>query len=742
MSQRPSSPMVPVEAAIFELVRALSRRARCALEERHHGGAITPNPASSRTGAPSRRNARMPVASVVWSQGAISASAGPSEGTSRAARPRPRRRCSSGCAAWRSKAVSSGPSAHTVAADTSRLGSSTACRANSIRHSSTRSGRPIGRRPLWSTTSSAPPGTSSSSTTGGMIRKHVRTGSASVVAMACQASSRPASTASSSSSASTDPSGEANAASHASTAPLVLGRRRRSAGWRAGANRRASASVKPHMRERSAWPGASGSGSPRAGSWSPARAPAARNAAGSDHVSPSIRPRSALSMSGRHRARHPSAVSSSDGRTRPRVVNSRAIAAARAAAMALELTTRGRVLPSLELTADGWRARWRPLIDSADRGRIEGLTWSLPAAFLAAGALAGDHDPARGDPEPEAPGHALRSLMWGFTDALARRFAPARQPADRRRRPRTRGPVDAWLAALASPDGSVDADDDELAVLAGRLDAWQATATTLAEPVRTCFRIIPPVGDDEDLPRGADDVVERSGRRPMGRPERVDEWRIEFALQAVDDPSLLVSAATVWADGPELTALERHVAHPDEQLLRGLGRAARLVPSLGPALAEMAPCDQTTDATGILAFLRDGAPVLEEAGFGVMAPPWWRSSRARLALRLKARTNSKIAASTGTIGLEGLCDIRWEAVLGDDKLGLVELRQLARLKQPLVRLRGQWVELHEEDLAAAITAVAPFFATAEQMSAGEVLRTALGLEQATGGLLEPEGRAQ
>jgi SNF2 family DNA or RNA helicase len=409
--------------------------------------------------------------------------------------------------------------------------------------------------------------------------------------------------------------------------------------------------------------------------------------------------------------------------------------AARTAGMALELTTRGRVLPSLELTADGWRARWRPLIDTADRGRIEGLTWSLPAAFLAAGAIAGDHDPARGEPEPEAPGDALRSLLWGFTDALARRFAPDPPPADRRRRPRTRGPVDAWLAALASPDGSVEADDDELAVLAGRLDAWQATATTLAEPVRTCFRIIPPVGDDEDLPRGADDVAERSGhRRPKGRPERVEEWRIEFALQAVDDPSLLVSAATVWADGPELTALERHVAHPDEQLLRGLGRAARLVPSLGQALSDMAPSGQTIDATGILAFLRDGAPILEEAGFGILAPPWWRSSKARLGLRLRAKTGSKITPSTGTIGLEGLCDVRWEAVLGDDKLGLTELRQLARLKQPLVRLRGQWVELHEDDLAAAITAVGKKGATAEQMPAGQVLRTALGLEGATGDL--------
>jgi SNF2 family DNA or RNA helicase len=409
--------------------------------------------------------------------------------------------------------------------------------------------------------------------------------------------------------------------------------------------------------------------------------------------------------------------------------------AARAAEMALELTTRGRVFPSLELTAEGWRARWRPLIDGADRGRIEGLVWSLPAAFLAVGALAGGQDLARGDPEPETPGDALRSLMWGLTDALARRFVTDRPPLARRRRPRTTGPVDAWLAALVSLDGSVEGGDDELAELAGRLGAWQTTATTLAEPVRTCFRIIPPVGDDEDLPGGEDDVVERHGRgRPRGRPEHNDEWRIEFALQAVDDPSLLVSAATVWTDGPELTALERHVAHPDEQLLRGLGRAARLVPSLGPALADIAPCAQMTDGAGILAFLRDGAPVLEEAGFGVLAPPWWRSSKARLALRLTARTSSKVAASTGTIGLEGLCDIRWEALLGNDKLGIAELRQLARLKQPLVRLRGQWVELHEEDLAAAISAVGKKGATAEQMSSGQVLRTALGLEQATGGM--------
>ncbi len=408
--------------------------------------------------------------------------------------------------------------------------------------------------------------------------------------------------------------------------------------------------------------------------------------------------------------------------------------AALAADMILELTTRGRVLPVLDFTADGWRAHWRPLIDENDRGRIGGLVWALPLSFWAAGTFPDGEGLSQSEPELESPAGALRSFMWGLTDALVRQFAPDRPLGDRRRRSRTPGAVDAWLSALVSSDGTVEADDAELTVLADKLRAWLATAGTLSEPVRTCFRIVPPADDVEDLAEGGDGDSERTPRRRKTRPERIDEWRIEFALQAVDDPSLIVSAATVWSDGPELTALERHVAHPDEHLLRGLGRAARLVPLLIPALSDMTPCNLATDATGILAFLRHGAQILEEAGFGVQVPPWWHSSRSRLGLRLRARTGTKAAGSASTVGLEGICDIRWEAVLGDEKLGISELRQLARLKQPLVRLRGQWVELHEEDLVAAIAAVERRGASADHKTAGEVLRTALRLEQTTGGL--------
>jgi non-specific serine/threonine protein kinase len=412
--------------------------------------------------------------------------------------------------------------------------------------------------------------------------------------------------------------------------------------------------------------------------------------------------------------------------------------AARCAEMILELTTRGRMLPTLGLTGDGWRAHWRPLIDGRDRGRIETLLWALPMSFMAANTADAGQDHAVIAPDLEAPDEILRSYLWSVADALVRRLVADRPPgappsAGRRHSPRPTA-VDAWLDALRSPDGTVDAADEEVQVLSDALQAWHATQDTEAEPVRTCFRIVPPLAEAEEPGVNKDGIFPLAGRQAPAKQQPVNEWRIEFALQAVDDPSLLVSAENVWADGPELTALERHAAHPDEHLLRGLGRAARLVPSLGSALASAAPCAQVTDGAGALSFLRDDVPILEQAGFGVLAPPWWRSSRARVSLRLKARATSRGGTSTTAIGLDGLCDIRWEAVLGDDKLGLTELRELARLKQPLVRIRGQWVELREGDISAAIAAVNNKGADAKRMSAGEVMRTALRLEPNSGDL--------
>ena len=78
--------------------------------------------------------------------------------------------------------------------------------------------------------------------------------------------------------------------------------------------------------------------------------------------------------------------------------------AARAAEVVLELLTRGRLLPVLERTAQGSVARWRPLVDRHDRGRVEMLCWNLPGSFVCADAV----DPAREPGGRAASGCAAR----------------------------------------------------------------------------------------------------------------------------------------------------------------------------------------------------------------------------------------------------------------------------------------------------------------------------------------------
>jgi non-specific serine/threonine protein kinase len=265
--------------------------------------------------------------------------------------------------------------------------------------------------------------------------------------------------------------------------------------------------------------------------------------------------------------------------------------------------------------------------------------------------------------------------------------------------------TETWLRGLAATDPRVEVATASAAWLRETLDAWRRGAVPPAGPLRTCFRLVEP-----------------SGEPPGGR------WRLELLLQATDEPSLLVPAAEVWRAVRSLTTLVRRVEHPQEQLLTDLGRASRLYPELERALRAARPTALELDAAGAHRFLREAAPALMATGFGVLLPGWWDRRRARLGMRLTARpaAQARPAATSAGFGLETLVDYRWELALGEEPLTAEELAELARLKVPLVRLRGQWVELDPERLARGLEFLELHGAGA--MPASEALRVALGLE--------------
>ncbi|GAA0244894.1 DEAD/DEAH box helicase [Actinomadura nitritigenes] len=345
---------------------------------------------------------------------------------------------------------------------------------------------------------------------------------------------------------------------------------------------------------------------------------------------------------------------------------------------AVHLARRGQVLPAL-LREDGdLVARWRPVLD--DPARFRALARAMPAACRAADG---------GRPAAEV----LREALSGLVDTAVRGTVPhPLLPARRGRVPDRLPLAERWAEALTGPSAEVAREPgDDPGELIAELDAWAAAARRPSGPLRVCFRLAEPGAEEFN----ADPFPEEDEEEDT---EPGDTWRVEFALQGTDDPSLYVPAAMVWAG--DATS----IPEAEETLLAGLGRALRLFPDLAPALDDPAPAALTLDTAGAFRFLRRAAPMLAAAGFGVLLPQW--AGKARLGMKLTTRTDdpeaSAGAAAPSGFDLKGMVNFRWDLAIGDESIDEAELEELARLKTPLVRLRGQWVELDEEQLEAAL----------------------------------------
>jgi SNF2 family DNA or RNA helicase len=316
-------------------------------------------------------------------------------------------------------------------------------------------------------------------------------------------------------------------------------------------------------------------------------------------------------------------------------------------------------------------------------------------------------------------------------DGLARR---------RGRRPTRRPLVELWLEALTTVDGRFDIEpgdaDAHLDELGRVVAAWAEIGRGQTGPARATFRLseVAPAlpsssdghGDGNDGDNGGDvdgGDVDGSGDPAGGTPTReggsgATRWRLEFLLQSIDDPSLLIPAEQVWAAGD---GLRRWVDRPDEVLLAELGRASAIYPELSGVLRQPRPVGVDMDAVEAYAFLSCTAAVLDQAGFGVLVPSWW-SRRRRLGLAASATTPQEGVVAGGAFSREALAHFEWRLAIGDDPLTEDELAALAATKAPLVRLRGEWVAVDPEQVRRGLEFLRS--QPVEPKTAGEIIALA------------------
>ncbi|MDN5345268.1 MAG: hypothetical protein PWQ18_1382, partial [Clostridia bacterium] len=398
-----------------------------------------------------------------------------------------------------------------------------------------------------------------------------------------------------------------------------------------------------------------------------------------------------------------------------------------AAKLALELLVRERLVPAVlevekgparkQVAANGnarpaLQAAWQALLDQPeDTGRVAVLAAGMPPACRAAAGSA-----------PVDPRALVEDFLHGTVDAVARHFL-ATSPLEGRLKALEDNLPARWVLALAREKPIINGTLLETKDLLEKIPAWNRSLVVQPGTVafRTCFRLEAPTAE------GAEEVESRRSRQRVAKPA----WQLQFLLQASDDPSLLVPAGRVWQErGSVLEFLNRRFANPQERLLADLGRAARVFPPLERSLTSPSPegCPLTT--TEAYTFLREAAGLLAESGFGVLVPSWWGQHKSRLGLRLRLHARERTgrarkgSATPGGLGFDTLVNYEWQVALGDTVIDRKEFERLAALKVPLVQVRGQWVEVRPEELAAA----ARFWQQREAqgaMSLAEALRYSL-----------------
>ena len=135
----------------------------------------------------------------------------------------------------------------------------------------------------------------------------------------------------------------------------------------------------------------------------------------------------------------------------------------------------------------------------------------------------------------------------------------------------------------------------------------------------------------------------------------------------------------------------------EANLLLNLGYAARIYPLLWTGLETNEPVSMILELDEAFEFLKETAWVLENAGYKVIVPAWWTpKGRKRAKLRLKVSAGGKSASKSKTKGyfsLDTLVQYQYKLSIGEHSVTQQEWQQLVNAKVPLVKFRGEWVEL-------------------------------------------------
>lgn len=360
----------------------------------------------------------------------------------------------------------------------------------------------------------------------------------------------------------------------------------------------------------------------------------------------------------------------------------------------LDLVARCKFLPGLEkLSEEEACSYWYPLLDSAvDRARLAKFAKVMPSVCRAYPLEDCENPTTAATPtnwiEPQV-------LLFDFLSAVA--DAQVRAWLEGSIKPTKPSVVQQWLQTLTKSSGHLQAEPEPLQRLAAAVETWifpiqdYVVAPDVqklgGDRFQACFVLQPP----------------SEGEIRWGKLD----WKLNYYLQSVSDPDILLDAATIWQHPvDELRYEDRAIAHPQESLLKGLGLAARLYSPIQASLNQRQPTQCLLNPIEVYEFVRSSAWQLQDNGFGIILPPGLSlgTDEKRLGLEIKAKVSRK---KGDRLGLKTPLNYKLELAVGETTLSREDFERLLAQQSPLVEIDGEWLALQPADVRAAQAVLSP-----------------------------------
>ena len=179
------------------------------------------------------------------------------------------------------------------------------------------------------------------------------------------------------------------------------------------------------------------------------------------------------------------------------------------------------------------------------------------------------------------------------------------------------------------------------------------------------------------------------------------ELVLELWLQAEDDPSLSLPASLAWdSKGDGIFSFLR-ASDPRKDFIRQLAEIEPLLAEHGIEFegAEATEAQARRRHCGRLPARGDAAP---RGARRARAPAeaWVRTERLRV--NLTATSRDPTVRSSGLLSTAELMRFDWRVAVGDASLSEEELIELAKAKDPFVRVGGQWHTLRKSEIERAL----------------------------------------